>query len=197
MATRIVQPPSEGWNHTTHYFPLIAAQIPSESRRILDVGCGEGSLCRFLLTPGRSLTGLDQDARVLPASNEISYRLGSGQALAWPDQSFDAVTIVMTLHHLDLEVALAEACRVLAPGGVLVILGMSRSSGWRDLPLEMRDVLAHRHHSRGKVVWEPDTVKAEAVLTWSQEKKRLQAALPGVTYRRLPMWRYLATWRRD
>lgn len=194
---RTSHPHPDRWNHSTHYFPLIAEQIRCESARILDVGCGEGSLCRYLASPGRTVTGLDYDASILPSSDEISYLRGSGEDLPWPDASFDAVTLVMTLHHLDRERALAEATRVLAPGGVLIILGMSRSSGWRDLPFEMRDVLAHRIHSRGKIAWEPATIKAEAVLTWADERARLRAALPGMTYRRLPMWRYLATWRRD
>ena len=143
----------------------------------------------------RTVTGIDLDARVLPDSGEITYRRGSGEDLPWADDAFAAVTVVMTLHHLAFQLALSEAQRVLAPGGVLVILGMSRSSGWRDLPFEVRDVIAHRIHSRGKTPWEPDTVKADAALTWSQEKAQLREALPGVRYRRLPMWRYLATWR--
>lgn len=94
------------------------------------------------------------------------------------------------------EQALPEAVRVLGPGGRLVVLGYGRFGGPRDLPHELRDLLAHRVHSRGKDPWEPRTAQQPPSQTWADAARTFHTLLPGSTYRRLPLWRYLVTWRK-
>ncbi|WP_448630822.1 class I SAM-dependent methyltransferase [Cellulomonas soli] len=131
----------------------------------------------------------------LPA-DEGSARFvhGTAEQLPCDDASVDALTMVMVLHHTEPARALAEVRRVLRPGGLLIVLGYGRAEGLRDLPLEVRDVVAHRWYSRGTNRWEPPVALADPDLTWSQTRRLLHAELPGGTYRRLPMWRYLYTW---
>jgi ubiquinone/menaquinone biosynthesis C-methylase UbiE len=186
------------WNHNTHYYPLLRAAIPDSAGRLLDVGCGDGTLGRFLASPSRMVVGLDVDHRPLrgaPRGN-VHYVLGSAEALGFADRSFDAVTMTAVLHHLDPTLALSEAARVLRPGGLLQVLGIGRYGGARDLPHEVRDVLAHRLSSRGRSAWEPPTARREPSQTWAQTLATARRALPGCTWQRLPMWRYLLTWTR-
>jgi hypothetical protein len=68
---------------------------------------------------------------------------------------------------------------------------MGRFGGVRDIPAELRDLVTHRTMSRRRQVWEPPTVKAEPSQTWADVRSFAHRALPGCTYRRLPMWRYL------
>jgi ubiquinone/menaquinone biosynthesis C-methylase UbiE len=191
-----VHPFAGQWNHNTHYFPLLKQHVPSSAVRVLDVGCGDGTLCRFLERPGRNVVGIDPDQQLLAtAGGGIRHAAASGEALPFADTTFDAVTMSMVLHHVDEVAALREVRRVLRPGGVLVVLGIARSAGLRDGLHEVRDVLAHRRHRRDKTAWEPETVKADPSATWQQTEASLWRELPGVSYRRLPMWRYLATWK--
>ena len=45
------------WNHNAAYYPWIRKQLEGiAATRILDVGCGEGSLARYLAFPGREET---------------------------------------------------------------------------------------------------------------------------------------------
>ncbi len=195
MSGRRPHPFADRWNHNTHYFPLLASRIPSAGGRVRDVGCGEGSFCRYIARADRQVVGLDVDAAALPAaSSGVGYVLGSAEALPFGDGTFDAVTMTMVLHHVDAGRALAEAGRVLAPGGVLLVLGYGRYGGWRDAPHELRDLLTHRLVARGKVPWEPATAKAEPGRTWAEARADALDALPGSSYRRLAMWRYLVEW---
>jgi ubiquinone/menaquinone biosynthesis C-methylase UbiE len=100
-------------------------------RDVLDVGCGEGGLVRRLASAGARVVGLDP----LAAALEHARRAGSGdpseryvdgvaQALAFAAASFDVVIFFNSLHHVpvdSMDLALAEAARVLRPGGVLYV----------------------------------------------------------------------------
>ncbi|WP_308043112.1 class I SAM-dependent methyltransferase [Nocardioides mangrovi] len=190
-----MHPFAERWNHNTHYFPLLASRIPVSTTRLLDVGCGEGTFCRFVADEHRTVVGVDHDPSVLPASTtSVRYVLGSAETLPFADGSFDAVTMTMVLHHVDPGRALAEAARVLAPGGILLTLGYGRFGGWRDLAHEVRDVVTHRVLSRRMRAWEAPTAKADPSATWEEVRAMAEATLPSSTYRRLPMWRYLVEW---
>lgn len=163
---------------------------------ILDAGCGDGTFANYLAcSPGRRIIGLDVDARPLPSTpTPATFGLGSLAALPLRSDRLDAAVVVLALHHLDGERALAELTRVLRPGGRLVVLGLARLGGPSDLPAELRDALAHRVSRIGKRQWEPRTVKSEPELTWAETRALFRRTLPGATYRRLPMWRYLVIW---
>lgn len=185
------------WNHNTHYFPLLAARIPVSATSVLDVGCGDGTFCRFVSQENRVVVGVDSDPLVLPSSTAgARYLLATAEALPVADESFPAVTMTMVLHHVEAERALAEAARVLAPGGVLLVLGYGRYGGWRDMPHEVRDLATHKVVSRRMHAWDPPTVKADPPVTWSEARTMAATALPGSTYSRLPMWRYLVEWHK-
>jgi SAM-dependent methyltransferase len=104
--------------------------------------------------------------------------------------------MAMALHHVRPGRAIAEATRVLAPGGVLLILGYGRFGGLRDLPHEFRDVIAHRINSRGMQLWDPSTSKADPRNTWAETQTMAKEELPGYRFRRLPMWRHLIEWNK-
>ena len=92
---------------------------------ILDVGGGRGGLVP-LLYPDADVTVLDQDPSYadLPVNNgpRVRYVVGDATALPFADGAFDAVTMFDLLEHVaDDAAALAEAFRVLRPGGWLLV----------------------------------------------------------------------------
>jgi ubiquinone/menaquinone biosynthesis C-methylase UbiE len=198
VRVRAEHPFATRWNHNAHYFPLLASRIPSAASSVLDVGCGDGTFCTFVSRQNRVVVGVDSDPSVLASSTTgVRCLVASAEALPFADESFGAVTMTMVLHHLDdPERALRELVRVLEPGGVLLALGYGRYGGWRDMPHEVRDLATHQVVSRRMRPWEPPTRKALPTLTWSEAREAAAAALPGSTYRRLPMWRYLVEWRK-
>jgi SAM-dependent methyltransferase len=191
----VSHPFRERWNHNSHHYPRLRDAVPASARSHLDVGCGEGTLCRYVARPGVAVTGVDVDAAVLPRDGGgIHYAVASAEDLPFDDGSFDAVTLVMVLHHVDARRGLAEAARVLAPGGLLQVLGSGRFRGLRDVPFEVRDVLTHQVMARRTVPWEPLTTRLAPASSWDDARSAARDVLPGSTYRRLPLWRYLVSW---
>jgi SAM-dependent methyltransferase len=96
---------------------------------VLDVGTGDGPL-RAAVGAGREVVGLDLSLTLL-AGQPGSVVLGQATALPFADRTFVAVVAVNVLDHLaDPRVAIAEAHRVLRPGGLFMAATTSR----RDSP---------------------------------------------------------------
>ncbi|MCU4178953.1 class I SAM-dependent methyltransferase [Bosea sp. BH3] len=109
--------------------PVFLANLPDiAGMNGLDIGCGEGSNTRKLAEAGGRVTAVDiaptfiRHAREAEAAKPlgIDYRFGDGTALPFPDASFDFATAFMSLMDMpSQDKALAEAARVLKPGGFL------------------------------------------------------------------------------
>lgn len=114
--------------------PLVLAEVGGRTRRVLDVGTGEGQVARALWAaghdpggPGRVVVGLDPSAAQLANARAEGggpvYVLGAGEALPFPAGSFDAVVCCLAIEHADdVDAVLGEMARVLAVGGRLVLL---------------------------------------------------------------------------
>jgi len=105
------------------------------ARRLLDIGTGTGRLLE-LLAPRISLgLGIDASRAMLalararlagPGLTHCAVRLADMYRLPLPDGGFDAVVMQMVLHYAeDAAAALAEAARVLRPGGRLVVVDLA------------------------------------------------------------------------
>lgn len=114
---------SYGPGHDVHQ--IVAARLIDEQLLpVLDVGCGEGELARFL--PAGAWCGVDS-SRTMLARAPRPARLGDARALPWGDASFASVAALYVLYHLaEPRTALAEAHRVLRPGGLLAVAAPSR-----------------------------------------------------------------------
>ncbi len=110
-------------------------------KRVLDVGCGKGRFARVLQeqNPGAEIWGLDiseEMLRFVPAG--IHTRAGSMTELPFADSTFDFAYATESLEHaVDIERAVHEMCRVVKPGGKLVIVdknaehwGKLKTSAW-------------------------------------------------------------------
>ncbi|MFT0763399.1 methyltransferase domain-containing protein [Actinomyces sp. F1_1611] len=92
--------------------------------RVLDVGCGPGSITRELAErfPGSQFVGVDREPAVLRTGDlpNLRFEVGDAYQLAFPDASFDVVHAHQVLQHLgDPVAALREFRRVVRPGGIV------------------------------------------------------------------------------
>ncbi|HEX6618461.1 MAG TPA: class I SAM-dependent methyltransferase [Solirubrobacteraceae bacterium] len=102
---------------------------------VVDVGCGTGTLAIALAADGADVIGVDGDPEVLALAHakagaeSVQWRKGLATALPLPGASADRVVMSLLLHHLDAgakRTALAEAVRVLRPGGRLHVADWGR-----------------------------------------------------------------------
>jgi SAM-dependent methyltransferase len=110
------------WQRHVAAYMLCASLLPEGD--VLDVGCGIGHSYE-LLAPRRTI-GLDVDPASL-AGQGRETRLGDMRALPFADASFRGLISVQAIEHVpDPERAIAEAWRVLEPGGVGVFVTPNR-----------------------------------------------------------------------
>jgi len=110
---------------------LVAECASLAQARIIELGCGAAGLSRKLVAayPGAEVVGLEVDSRqhaknlAMPAER-LTFVQAGAQAIPFADASFDLAIMLKSLHHVPLDLidqALAEAARVLKPGGLLYV----------------------------------------------------------------------------
>lgn len=129
---------------------LLAAQA---GQKILDVGCGTGSLTLLIADrfPGVAVTGIDAAPRMIAIARkkalarnrpDVHFAAGVAERLDFPDRQFDWVVNSMFTHHIDSQLkqqAFAEMYRVLKPCGWLVTADIDRPT---TLPARLTGWLA-------------------------------------------------------
>lgn len=106
------------WAYRDAFFEL----LPTPPTSTLEVGCGEGRVARDVRARGYDVTGLDTSPTLIGAARDADplspYVLGDALSLPFDDRAFDLVVAYNSLIDLeDMPAAVAEAGRVLVPGG--------------------------------------------------------------------------------
>ncbi len=141
---------------------LIRMAQARPGERALDICCGTGDLAFGLAAEGLAVVGCDFSGEMLQVAHERQavcevrtraqgrspggrattalgppqFMRADAQALPFPDNSFDIVTVGYGLRNLsDWQAGLREMCRVAAPGGRLLVLdfGKPENRFWRGL----------------------------------------------------------------
>jgi SAM-dependent methyltransferase len=106
-----------------------------QERRILDVGCGTGTMLTHLAAYGKA-QGVDIDEEAVGYCLErglTDVQVGALEKLPFADASFDLVTALDVVEHLDDDLgALREIGRVLRPGGQLLMTVPAHRFLWGD-----------------------------------------------------------------
>jgi 2-polyprenyl-6-hydroxyphenyl methylase/3-demethylubiquinone-9 3-methyltransferase len=185
--------------------PWIAARLAEAfgdcSCRVLDVGCGAGFLSNEIAQRGHQVTGIDVAADALAvahahdASGRVRYVEGDALALPFESGTFDAVCAMDLLEHVeDPEQVIAEASRVLAPGGLFFFHTFNRTFlSWlvtiKGVEWFVRNAPEHMHVLR--LFMKPAQVRAACVDNGLEEPD-LVGVRPRLTR---PFWRMLLTGR--
>lgn len=189
------------WNHNIHYHSVVLEAIPADARSALDVGTGDGLLATDLRRVLDDVVAIDSDAAVLARArsrdDRVRWIAGDVQEYRFA-RTFDVVASIATLHHLpDLACALRRFAELTAPGGVMVVVGLARSSGATDVAVDAAGVLAHRWFSSRRGYWEHSAPTVwPPPHTYAEVRECAMQVLPGVRWKRLAMFRYALIWRR-
>lgn len=188
------------WNNNIHYHRRILDAVPADAQTALDAGTGNGLLAAELHRRVPHVTGLDPDAAVLESARKedegVVWLRGDVMTYPFTSGQFDVVASVATLHHLpDLDRAFARLAELTAPGGVVAVVGLARSSRALDLVFDLAGLVQHRRYVRRFGLWEHSApVIWPPPHSYDDVRRSARRMLPGARWRRLPMWRYAVTW---
>jgi SAM-dependent methyltransferase len=137
----------------------IAIQLQSRGLRgrLLEIGCGAGSICGYIhrVMPHLETHAVDLNIDNLIAARRyypaLDYAVMDATALVFSDEKIDAVILAEVIEHFPPAArgqALAEIWRVLRPGGLLVVTTPSLEVEARPCSTH-RDVDAETHYVDG------------------------------------------------
>jgi len=117
-----------------------------DSWRVGDLGCGTGGLSELVAPYAGSIVAVDDSPAMINAARKrlasfdnVSVRPGQLESLPVEDASLDVALLFLVLHYVvEPELAIAEAHRVLKPGGRLIIVDM--------MPHDRQDLLDEMGH---------------------------------------------------
>ncbi len=118
--------------HGRRYLPAVLLAALPRRPDIVDLGCGTGDLVAQLAPLARRVVGVDREAAMLQAARRriqgmagVELIQADLEELPLPDRTFDLALCMLVLHLVPSPgKPLAEAARVLRPGGRLVVLDM-------------------------------------------------------------------------
>ena len=141
------------WSHNSWYHPLLLRSVPAGAQRVLDVGCGAGTLARKLAGSVPHVDGVDLSPVMIEAArrdapSNVTFSVGDGQltlSTHGAEASYDADRSARpVLHHLPAGRGAAPAWRGWPPGrragpswASAVATSRPRRPAPRELPVDV------------------------------------------------------------
>jgi SAM-dependent methyltransferase len=203
---------AQGWNHNNHYHDFLLRHAPAHCAAALDVGCGTGDFARLLARRSDQVLGIDLSPQMLRFARQyslaypnIDYLQADVMIHPLPAAHFGCIASIATLHHLNLAAVLPRLSAALEPGGVLLVLDVSRDEGLGDLLQNLVAIPATQvlQRVRNRNLLPPS---AEARAAWEthghddhylsvgEVRRACAGLLPGALITRHLFWRYSLVW---
>lgn len=216
------------FDHNDHYHRLLLRQVPQSGGMALDVGCGTGGFARRLASLGMNVDAVDPSERVIAEARALSGQGADGPEAAegadspsprflhadvtdieLPKGHYDFVSCLAALHHMPFD-TVATLRDVLAPGGVLVILGCYQEKTRSDwmwglvaspvnavvrLSVAVGERLLPGRAAYARAWMKPPVAQPRTSLP--EIRRESARLLPDCAVRRLLFWRYLLVFRND
>jgi ubiquinone/menaquinone biosynthesis C-methylase UbiE len=125
-----VRPVDDEW---WEVYELVERAADLRGRRVLDLGCGTGRLSVALAErAGAKVWGVDASPEMLAVAKSkaprgVAFKVARAEALPFKDGWFERVALWLVVHLVDRPAAFAEARRVLAADGRLVVVSFDES----------------------------------------------------------------------
>ncbi|WP_207956924.1 class I SAM-dependent methyltransferase [Rubrobacter tropicus] len=205
-----------GWDHNVHYHAFLLEQLPLRLGEALEVGCGTGQFARSLAERCERVLAIDLSPRMIEVARDrskehanIEYAVADANSWEFPEERFDCVASITTLHHLPLAPTLARIRDALKPGGTLLVLDLYQVRSVGDylvgalgfpaskaLKLAKTGRLSNRQSPELRRAWEEHGATDRYPTLAEVRGACAEAGLRGAKVRRHLLWRYSLVWRK-
>lgn len=210
---RIALLATEEWSQNIHYHEYLLQYVPARVEAALEIGSGTGQFARRLAGVSKHVTAIDLSSEMLRVAREqsrafsnIDFMLADVMAWKFPQNHFDCISSIATLHHLPAAVMFEKMKAALKPGGTLLILDLVQGEGWGDRLLDfvalpfnvsMRFFRTGRLRAGREVreAWK-EHESHDRYLTYEQLTRLCAEILPGAKLTKHLLWRYSIIWQK-
>jgi len=218
---RIALASEDGAAHNDHYHNFLLRHLPPHCQNALEIGCGTAGFARALAKRARHVLAFDLSPEMIRLARErstqfpnIDFQLADICDQTLPDETFDCIASIATLHHLPYAETLLKMKAALKPGGVLLILDLFEPARISDsLVAGLSDSLgslvafpvsvALRFKHYGRLRQRPSERAAWAAHehhdlypTMREVRTLCASLLPGAKIKRHLLWRYSIVWEK-
>lgn len=198
---------TDQWNHNTHFHRYLLSYIPQSIQSALDVGCGLGAFARKLAERAVGVDAIDADSTIIAEASRLNnppnirYVHSDFLDIDIPIESYDSISAIASLHHMDLAKTLTKMKAILRPSGTLVVLGLYQERTIADYIYSLVSVPLNYvyliRYKAAKPVPMTTAPTRRAQLSLSQIKEVANTVIPGYSLRRHLFWRYSLVWRKQ
>jgi SAM-dependent methyltransferase len=218
---RIALVSPDGSIQNNHYHNFLLRQLPIDCQDALEVGCGKGEFSHRLAERAERVLALDLSPEMIRIAREqsircpnIEFQIADVLSYDLPEEGFDCIASLATLHHLPLRQIFLKMKAALKPGGVLLILdlfeperNLLKPAGFFDnvlvnalaIPLSVSLRLVHQGRllpSRAaRDAWAAHE-RHDIYPTIDEVRALCEEILPGAKIKKHLLWRYSVVWKK-
>ena len=195
------------WNHNSHYHNYLLRQLPIKVERILDVGCGQGLFASKVANRAERVDAIDLDRATIEeavkqhSASNICYQQADFLEADLPNNTYDAIVAIASVHHMDLSEVLQKMRQLLRPSGKLLILGLYRETSILDyiysaISIPINLIYLNWHRKSNEKIFDIAPTRFPQLLL-PQITLVATPLIPGCKIRRHLFWRYSLIWQKS
>lgn len=202
--------PAKKWDHNKEFYKFVINNLPSNCKNTLEIGSGQGKLCKELAKYSESVIGLDLSqkmtahAQKLNSSDNIKYFTADYLNYDFPKNHFDCIITMAVLHHINFDSFAEKVKHDLKPNGRLIVIDLLQNNFLENainasvsIPLGIAKNIYHNGFIRTPKAerdqWKKHSA-ADVYLTYDELIKLANKYFPGAEVRKEWFWRYSLVW---
>lgn len=178
---------------------------------ILEIGCGNGELCRLMAGKSRNIFGVDlsenmiENAEKMSSEKNIKFINADILTCLFEPNSFDYIVSVATFHHLPYSEILEKSKQWLKEGGTLLIFDIYKEKTILDYLVSLVAIPSNifMNFSKNKVLRKKEDqamkehIKHDVYMPLKDIHEIVDSILPNAIIRRHLFWRYSLIWKKE
>lgn len=210
---RIALLSDDEWNHNSDYHAFLLNHVPLHCAQALEIGCGTGGFAQLLAQRAERVVALDLAPQMIRIARDrarqvanIEFQVADAATWQFPDEQFDCIVSIATLHHLPLGEMLCKIKRSLTVNGILLVLDLFRGEGPSDVfasmlaapvsaALKLIKLGRLREPAQVRAAWDAHG-RHDSYLSLSEIRVTCEGILPGAVVTRHLLWRYSIIWKK-